>query len=210
MPAQTPQEFLQALQSGGALIVRNGDFYFVPDTVLGENRQGSVFGGPKLKGPGILLVRKDVVHFIPQAILDSADSKLKFPEKLSKGSTEVSPLYFTPDDGSPDSRLANFTTVGKVWREFRNILAAFPALDGFSQAIFVPKAEDLVGKNHSALGAFDLLDGVSNAVYLVKVLPEASVRASKSERMKENVFVYHKPTNRILVSLVKGGRPSDR
>ncbi len=210
MPAQTPQQFIKSMQTGGALLVRNNILYFVPDKVLAANRLEHDFGGPTFKGPGILLVRHEVVHFIPQATLDNVDSKCKFPAEFSSDFTGISPLYFKPDSGEPDSKLAELNIKGKVWKEFRNILSGFAPLDGISQAIFLAKAEDIVGKTKNDLLNFQLLDGVSNAIYLDAASNAAGKLASKAEKFKQIMFLYDGTPPRILVSMVKGGRPSDR
>lgn len=210
MPAQTPQQFIKSMQDGGVLLVRNDNLYFVPDSVLRTIRLGHEFGGATFNGPGILFVRNEVVHFAPQAMLDNVDGKCKFPPEFNKEFSGISALYFKPDDGAPDAKLLDFKTKGKVSKEFRNILSGFAPLDGISQAIYLAKAEDLAGQTKDHLMNFQLLDGVSNAIYLDAASNAAGKLASKAEKFKQIMFLYDGTPPRILVSMVKGGRPSDR
>ncbi len=210
MPAQTPQEFITSLQSGGVLLAKDDSLYFVPEKVLAKTRLENEFGGASFKGQGVLLVRNDVVHFVPQATLDNIDSKCKLPNEFGKEFGGISPAYFKADDNSPDTELIKVKTVGKIWKEFRNILSQFASLDGIAQAIYLNKAENLVGKTKKDLLDFDLLDGVSKAVYLAAESVAGGKPASKAEKFKQIMFVYDPTKTRILVSMVKGGRPSDR
>jgi hypothetical protein len=212
MPAQTPQDFVKSLQTDGILLVRNDDLYFVPQAVYLKQPYPlpDVFGGASFKGPGILFVRIGKAYFIAQSALDNVDNHFKFPNEFSKDFEGVSALYFKPDNGAADSALDALKTKGKIKREFRNILTQFADLDGISQAVYLDRAEDLAGKSKDELSKFLLLEGVSKAICLVKAAPVGDKTVTRAENSNHNMFVFGGEPKRILVSMVKGGRPSDR
>lgn len=210
MPAQTPEKFITALQSGGVLLTRNNDvIYFVPSEIFKSCGLVGAFGGNTFKGPGFLLVRQAAAFFIPQATLDNVDSNCQLPKEFGNDFLGISPLYFAPDTGASPAALLAFNTKGKIRKELRNTFARFPTLDGISQAIYLQKAENHVGKKVENLDEFELLDGVTRAMFFPR-MPSVGVKATKAEEAKKIVFSYSANADKILVSMVKGGRPSDR
>lgn len=210
MTTQSPEEFITSLQSGGVLLTRNNDMiYFVPTVIFDTCRLGGTFGGDTFKGPGFLLVRQATAYFLPQATLDSVDNNCQLPKEFGNDFLGVSPLYFAPDTGAQPADLLVFNTKGKIRKELRNTFTRFATLDGIAQAIYLLKAQDYVGKKVENLAEFELLDGVTRALYLPR-MPSSGVKATKAEESKKIVFSYSADAKKILVSMVKGGRPSFR
>lgn len=138
-----------------------------------------------IQNAGLIIVKQDKLYFIPLELLN----KCEFPAAFQNGTLGISEDYFfkdpqpNPNNPPPPPNSTNQPDPDSiVFKGLNKALAQFRVADGVSQAIWL----DEVGNNR---------DGKP---------------VSKAPASNEVLFLYTNDKKKIIVDMVKGGRPSNR